>query len=52
MEDISVTDAESTNDIQQNLPPYLLVIVGEPFSEEHKAAVIRRIATGLPLYQS
>ena len=39
MDDISVTDAENVKDNGENPPPYLLVIVGEPFSEEDKAAI-------------
>jgi len=47
MDDISVSDAENLKDNGENPPPYLLVIVGEPFSEEDKAAIAHRIATGL-----
>jgi len=43
----NVTDVENLKDIRHNSPPYLLVIVGEPFDEVQKRAIIHRIATGL-----
>ena len=50
MDDISVTGADNFMDTGENSPPQLLVIVGEPFGEEQKAAIARRIATGLSSY--
>ena len=44
-----VMDTEDMKDVRQQSSPHLLVIVGEPFDEIHKASIVRRIATGLPL---
>ena len=47
MYDIPVSDAEKLKDNRENPPPRLLVIVGEPFGEEHMPAITRKIAAGL-----
>jgi len=47
MDDIPVSDAEKLKDSRENPPPRLLVIVGEPFGEEHMPAITHKIAAGL-----